>query len=198
MRHEKHPSQEDMLAHPAPRFARADASSTMNCVDGIRRPKMNSHVKQTLLRRLTESHESLRATLEGVDLETVVYADSGWRIRDIIGHIATWDREIAKALRAFLAGEVYLTPDIGDDESAFNEQAVAAQRQLSTQQILSEWEGARAEFKAAIEAIPPERFPGDMLYPWGDERGDIAGLVETMIKHDAEHRADILHAIRSS
>lgn len=35
-------------------------------------------------------------------------------------------------------------------------------------------------------------FPGDLLYPWGGERGTIAQLVEFLIDHDAEHRDEIV------
>jgi hypothetical protein len=37
-----------------------------------------------------------------------------------------------------------------------------------------------------------------LLYPWGDERGSIAHLVETMTEHDVEHRDEIVKAIESS
>ena len=153
--------------------------------------------KEYLLEKLTEAHSATRAILEGVDLEMRVYTDTDWRIRDILGHIATWDREVTKSLRAFLAGTEYSIPNFSD-ENEFNEQSVLEQRVLSTQQIQVEWEQARDEFKEAIRAIPSDQFQGDVLYPWGDERGSITQLIEYMIDHDDEHRDEIVRAIAAS
>jgi hypothetical protein len=153
---------------------------------------MKNGDKNYLLNRLAESHAAIQNTLEGVDLELRVYVDSDWRVRDILGHLATWDRVVTKSLRAFLVGSEYAIPDMDGDETDFNEGAVLEQRKLSTQQILEEWKGAREDFKAAISDIPDDRFPGDLLYPWGDERGSIPKLVEFMIEHDEEHRDEMI------
>jgi len=71
---------------------------------------MTTGDKNHLLKLLTESHSAARATIEGIDPEWRVYTDTGWRIRDIIGHIATWDRQVAKSLQAFRTGKEYSIP----------------------------------------------------------------------------------------
>ena len=147
--------------------------------------------KEKLTARLTETHHALQGLLEGVDLEILVYPDSGWRIRDILGHIAIWDWEIVKSLRAFLAGDKYIISDIEEDESEFNEKGVIEQQALSTGQIVSDWKESRADLLAVINEIPADRFPGDLVYPWGDERGSISRLVEYFIEHDEEHCAEL-------
>ena len=83
------------------------------------------------------------------------------------------------------------------DETDFNEQSFLAQQEMSAQQIFEEWELARDDFMRAIEEIPLDQFPGDLLYPWGDERGTIAYLVKQMTDHDVEHRDEIVKAIQS-
>lgn len=157
---------------------------------------MNAGDKNYLLERLTETHTAIREVLAGADLEIRVYTDSDWGIRDILGHIATWDREVTKSLRAFIAGAEYSIRDL--DEDLFNQQAVLAQRELSAQQVYIEWKQARKDFMEVIQAIPLDQFPGDLLYPWGDERGSIKELVEFMIEHDEEHRVEIERAIKKS
>jgi hypothetical protein len=159
---------------------------------------MRSRDKNYLLKRLAETHSAIQTILEGIDLELPVYPDSDWRIRDILGHIATWDREVTKSLRAFLTGIEYVIPGVAGDETDFNERAVIAQRELSTQQIIAVWEQAREEFKAALNDIPMDRLPDELLYPWGDERGSIAKMVEYMIEHDEEHRDEMIKAIKAS
>ena len=148
-----------------------------------------------LLEKLIETRSATRALLENVDPEMRVYTDPEWRIRDILGHIATWDRQVAKSLRAFRAGTEFFIPDIEEDESDYNEQAVLEQRTFSTQQIFVEWEQARDDLRETIHEIPSDQFPGDLLYPWGDERGSIAQLIGIMIDHDDEHRDEIVKAL---
>jgi len=159
---------------------------------------MSAEEKNRLIDYLTEAHLALRKMLDDVDLEMPVYKDSGWRVRDIVGHIATWDREVAKSLRAYQAGSEYQTPELDEEEVEFNEKAVQEQKQLSAGHILSEFEQAYEEFRAAIQDMPDDRFPGDLLYPWGDERGDIATLAEYMIEHAVEHRGEIAKAAQGA
>jgi hypothetical protein len=157
---------------------------------------MTSEEKKYLVDLLTKTHTAIRADLEGIDLETRVYADTEWRIRDIIGHIATWDREASKSLHAFSKGTEYSIPDL--DEDSFNEQAVLEQRGFTDEEILTEWEQAREEFILAIQDMPLDLFPGDLLFPWGDECGSIAQLAEFLCEHDIEHRDEIAEAILGS
>ena len=151
--------------------------------------------RRRLVEMLTQTHSTTRSLLEGINIEMQVYPDSGWRIRDILGHIATWDREVANSLHAFRNGEEYAIPD--HDEDAFNAQDILSQQSLTSEEIYVEWEQSREVYKEAVEQIPLDFYPGDLLYPWGDERGTVAHLVETMVEHDIEHREEIATAIHS-
>jgi hypothetical protein len=152
--------------------------------------------KKHLLDLLTDTHAATQSTLKGIDLDMQVHLDSGWRARDIIGHLATWDREVAKSLNAFRMGSEYAIPKL--DEDVFNQESVLEQRHLTHEQILDAWEQTHEEFKEAILEIPPDQFPGDLLYPWGEERGSIAQLVEYMVEHEVEHRDEIIQALEGS
>ena len=149
--------------------------------------------KQRLIDLLADTHSATSMVLEGIDLETRIYSESGWRIRDILGHIAGWDRQAAKSLRAFRDGEDYAIPNF--DEDATNEAMVCEQHDWTAEQVFAEWDKAREDFKLAIQEIALDKFPGDLLYPWGDERGSIAQLVEFMTEHDIEHRDEIVKVI---
>lgn len=159
---------------------------------------MSAEEKNRLMDQLTETHLATRNVLDEIDLELVVFKDTGWRVRDIVGHMATWDQEVAKSLRDYQAGSVYLIPDLDEEEVGYNQRAVDSQQALSNQEIMTEWEQAHDELKQAVQEIPVDRFPGDMLYPWGEERGSIATLVDYMIEHDVEHRDEISKALQAS
>ena len=156
---------------------------------------MSANDKNNLLDKLTEVHLATHETLKKVELEMTVHKDSGWSVRDILGHIATWNLEVAKSINAYQAGDEYLIPDLDEEEVDYNGRAVEEQRKLSDQQILGERGKGYKELSNAVQEMPSERFPGDMLYPWGEERGDIATLVEYMIDHVIEHQEEIEEAI---
>ena len=157
---------------------------------------MRTEDKNHLLEILAKSHSGLRATIEGIDPERRIYPDTGWRIRDIIGHIASWVHQATKSLRAYQAGTEYSITSL--EEHDFNEDTVKAQQALTAQQVYVEWEQACEDLNHAIEGIPPDLFPGDLLFPWGDERGSIAQLVEYMTDHEIEHKDEIVRAIKAS
>jgi hypothetical protein len=150
---------------------------------------MMDNEKERLMQLLADSQSTTRDLIQGLDPDKRVHPPDGWRIREVIGHLAAWDHETAKSLRAYHDGSEYAIPDF--DEDAFNQDAISQQADLSSSQIEHEWEAARQDFIAAVAEIPQDLFPGDLLYPWGDERGSIAQLVRYMVEHDQEHRQEI-------
>ncbi len=152
--------------------------------------------KNQLINKLSETHAFTRRVIEGTDPDFCIYPDADWRIRDIIGHIATWDRQVANSLKAFMMGNEYCIPDL--EEDSFNLQQVMESRKMTAHQVFQEGQQARKDFIQAIEEISLDRFPGDLLYPWGDERGNIVKLVEYMIEHEIEHRDEIVKALKGS
>jgi hypothetical protein len=156
---------------------------------------VNIDLKTSLLTRLRETHTNTRDILNRVDLEAKVSADSDWRIRDILGHIATWDGILAKALSAYLEGSQYVViQDWDQEEVEFNRRAVQEQSKLPAAELIEQWQQAHKDFAAALAGTPPEKLSGEYVYPWADERGDIVTLVEVMIEHNSDHYQEIARA----
>ncbi len=101
---------------------------------------MTNSDKNKLLDKLSKSFSEFHRLLEGVDLQMSIYNDSDWSIRDIVGHIATWDREVAKAIRAYKNGTEYINPEYTEGENDYNQRTVLEQRKLNTEQVLAESE----------------------------------------------------------
>lgn len=150
---------------------------------------MSNTDKQTLLAMLMDSHATLLETVVNFDLEVTIHKDSGWRGREMLSHIGSWDREVVNALLAYAKGEEYLIPDY--DEDKYNNQAANNQKSLSTEEIIEDWKQARIELLAALKMIPENKFPGDLLYPWGDERGNIYEFIKYFSDHDIEHKEEM-------
>ena len=159
---------------------------------------MNIEHKENILTRLSDSHTELEQALEGLDLELVIHPDTGWCIRDILGHIATWDRVLIHSIQTFLEGSEYVIPGMVGDETDYNTQKVAEQKKLSSSEILKEWNQAREDFITIVQQIPTDKFIDELAFPWGDERGSVSVMIEYMIEHNGEHQAEILQAVHGT
>jgi hypothetical protein len=151
--------------------------------------------KEDIIQRLADTHAALEKTIEGLDLERVIHNETQWRIRDILGHIATWDRVLIQAIETFLEGSEYVIPGMVGDETDYNEEKVEEQRLVPTEEILKEWNQAREDFMNTVRKIPADRLNDELAFPWGDERGSLALMIEYMIEHDGEHQEEILDAL---
>ena len=151
---------------------------------------MGKNPKETLLELIHLTYPGLFDQLGEADLERVIYEESGWRGRELLSHMAAWNRVVATTLAHFSRGEEYLIPDFAEDQ--FNQRTALEHQDLPVEAVKAYWKHSVEELTFAIEKIPVENFPGDLLYPWGDERGDINQLVKYFIEHDKEHVAEIL------
>lgn len=148
---------------------------------------------ERLVEKLTSSQLKILKTVEGIDLNTIIYENSAWRTRDILWHIAAWDHQVTKSILAFNENHEYSIHDF--DEDGFNQTAYIEGIKLDESHLLDEFNQARQEFKDAVQNFPVDKLSSDFLYPWGDERGNITKLVNYMIDHDEEHRAEIVSGI---
>ena len=159
---------------------------------------MNIEHKENILTRLSDSHTELEQALEGLDLDLVIHPDTGWCIRDILGHIATWDRVLIHTIQTFLEGSEYVIPGMVGDETDYNARRVVEQRKLSSSKILTEWNQAREDFITIVQQIPTDKFFDELAFPWGDERGSVSVMIEYMIEHNGEHQAEISQAVQGT
>jgi hypothetical protein len=155
---------------------------------------MSSTQISDLVGLLSQSYASTQALLDAVDLEIVVYENPDWRVRDVVWHLAVWDRQVAQSIEAFQIGGKYAIPDF--DEHKFNEASVKEGRDLSPEQVLKGSNQARQKFQRAVEQFSSDQIEAEVLYPWGDESGDIDKLVNYMVEHDEEHRHEIRTAAK--
>lgn len=154
-----------------------------------RMEKMDNAEKQNLLDLMKKINSSLLETILKVNLEIIIHKDSGWRGREMLSHIGAWDREGAKALYGYLNGKEYLMLEYDEDD--FNHQAAKEQQNMTTSEVIDDWKRAQKELLEAVEKIPADRLPGDLLYPWGDEHGTIYGLVKDLCDHAVEHQEEL-------
>lgn len=143
--------------------------------------------KTTLLNGLNASHTAMRTLLDEVEKNWEVYP--GWTIRQVLAHLTGWDEATTASIRAYIkGGEAAIASYRGINE--YNAQSVETRQDLSYEQTRREWELARDDLKAAIQAVPDDQFAGEVMSPWG-QRVTIPQLVGVFIHHENEHADEI-------
>ncbi|WP_322795979.1 DinB family protein [Tepidiforma sp.] len=103
-----------------------------------------------------------------------------WSLKDIVGHVATWEAEVVTALREISEGR---RPRLYDFDRGrldeWNQEHVERKRSLDFWSVLGQLRDGRQRL---LEAIA--RFPDDLL---ADETSPVRRLVHSVIDHDREH-----------
>ena len=160
----------------------------------------NKHLaarRHHLLARLAAERARLLWQLLGLDRElltlTPVFADSDWTVKDLLAHVAAWDRWEHRAMATMLAGE---EPDFTavEDMGTFNAAAVDAWRDRSLSAVLAELRATREAWVAWLQDVPLEPFFASREHQGWDWAFPSCLLVQW--QHDAEH-ADQIAAWRT-
>ena len=146
--------------------------------------------RRHLLARLATERAGLLWQLMGLDGEALTEAPvlDDWTVKDVLVHIAAWDRWEYQAMKRMVEGEA---PDFAavQDVDTFNAEVVAAWRERPLDEVLTELEDARTAWVAWMESLPPEVFFQNRRF--GEHDWSFPACVEVQWKHDAEHAAQI-------
>lgn len=147
--------------------------------------------------QMADNRERLLASIEGLSeeemLEPGVCGD--WSVRDILAHVAAWDRETTAMFEAMLQGERHYFLDLDEDGiEQFNQDRHVAAADLPVADAVAELSASR---KALIDLIKGVDNAKLFAPAPGDEHADmsIAACLSTQIAHDEEH-AEMIEAWR--
>jgi uncharacterized protein (TIGR03083 family) len=119
-----------------------------------------------------------------------------WSVKDVLAHLAYWQRYAAAMLVAAAHGE---TPDLtGDDMTERNNASVVAQyyqRPLSA--VIADWQAAREELLDQIEQLSDDDLNDPDRFPWSNGRTLLDRIADNSYDHEQEHIAHIRDWMRS-
>ncbi|MDE3180589.1 MAG: DinB family protein [Acidobacteriota bacterium] len=123
--------------------------------------------RQQLLRRLEKAWQAFKASYEGLtDAQLMTPGVIGkWSVKDILGHVSTWEEEALKYLPGILAGEKpprYSTTYGGID--AFNAKMTAAKSGLSLSEVQRDLDKTHRRLINVIESAPEEQFRSESRF----------------------------------
>lgn len=142
-------------------------------------------LKDDLLRQAEDELAGLRCAIAGLSEEAMRQPWCGtWGVREILAHIAGWQRELTPALERLARGERPIPEGLSyADIDAWNARHVAARQGLTVEGVRAELEATHRAFLAAARAIPEARFaPGKTAARLVDLNGP---------HHYREHAAEI-------
>jgi len=144
-----------------------------------------------LLARLAAERAGLLEQLIGLDERTLTDSPifDDWMVKDLLAHVAAWDRWELQEMKRMASGEA---PDLTAvrDMDAFNAAVVAAWRDRTLAEVLTELQDARATWVSWLQALSEEEFFFRQRL-FGCEDWSFPGCLEVQWRHDTEHAAQI-------
>jgi hypothetical protein len=94
--------------------------------------------------------------------------DGTWTIKEVIAHVAAWDRELLAGVDEVLAGQPPHYEGTVEDE--FNADVAASVAGTSLEDVLTEAEAAHWAVMEKLASIPPERWEVELPIRWRNGR----------------------------
>ena len=148
--------------------------------------------KKDMLTKLAESRRDLHQAIQDLseDEMTQVQVEGVWTIKDVLGHIASWEEICLEPLRPYADGKPFQVADV-KDYLLSNKGLVAGKRDTPLDAIVDELDAIRQELAAVVAKLSVEQWERAVIFPWGDE-GPVAELLDELLQHELEH----VHAIQ--
>ncbi|GAB4547372.1 MAG: hypothetical protein OHK0023_08610 [Anaerolineae bacterium] len=147
-----------------------------------------------LTNALDLAQTAMMQKLQAVSAAAIVEPRSGWRVQDLVGHIAAWDWVLIEALGAHESGG---TVQIIRDHAAFDQMQWNLRRNREAGQIYAEYVLAKSSLKMALRRLTVAKLAEPLPVPWADRRDTASRLVYELLERETEHRQKIAALIRS-
>ncbi|MCC7162646.1 MAG: DinB family protein [Anaerolineae bacterium] len=124
------------------------------------------------IHQLRASRKEFQDTINGLSEEDLKRAKAvdKWALKELMGIIAAWDEELVRVLQTFtMPGESQYTYTISERNNfaAWNEEQIAARRERSLSQVMSEFEIARRDLIQVVEGLTDPVLNRRRMTSWG-------------------------------
>ena len=148
-----------------------------------------------ILQTLKEHHAQLLAVLDGIPEEALCKRPvvEWWTIKDLLGHIATWEQVAIQFLAEYKQGDVPKPLGMDSDAAinAYNKRAVTIRRDWSLARVRAEFDAAHRDLLAAIETLDDADLSKPLPAPWGKGDNLEKLIAVNSYQHNPEHIAQI-------
>ncbi len=151
--------------------------------------------KSDLLEVIRKERAQLESLLAGIaDPQKVEPGvEASWSIKDILGHIAAWERLAYDRIHAAATGSPLKFPLIkGDaDVDQFNAEVYAANKDQSLPIVVTEFQASHRDFLAQIEGLDEEFLSSPLPFDWAGKLTAQVVISANTHWHFAEHAESI-------
>lgn len=118
---------------------------------------------------------------------------SVWTLKDLLGHLADWERVDVEGLRDMAPGR---PPDAEEvtDIDGWNHERVEARRSQPWDDTWADLHDTRAELIHILQGMVQERLHRRYRFPWGAE-GTANDWLTAFVTHDSDHARDSREAL---
>jgi uncharacterized damage-inducible protein DinB len=143
--------------------------------------------KEETLARLAESRQTLHQAIEGLSEEemTQVQVEGVWTVKDVLGHIASWEETCLEPLRRYADGGPFEV-EVIEDYMAWNNEQAARKRDIPLDAILDELATVRQGLVEAANRLSAGQWKQRVPFSWGG-RGTIAEVLDVFYQHELGH-----------
>ena len=147
--------------------------------------QMNGAELAALIRATSTRMELLLAQLSVAEINRPG-AVGVWSVKDVLAHIAFWERYAVSTIRAVARGE---TPQLGaDDETErVNASVVAQYYQRSLAAVIADWQQAREDLLDALEDLGDADLNDPERFAWSEGRSLLERVAGNSFDHEQEH-----------
>jgi uncharacterized damage-inducible protein DinB len=143
--------------------------------------------KEETLARLAESRLALHQAIEGLSEKemTQIQVEGVWTIKDVLGHIASWEETCLEPLRCYTDDGPFEVEAI-EDYLTWNDEQAARKRDVPLDAILDELATIRQGMVEAASRLSAEQWERRVPFSWRGE-GTIAEVLDVFYRHELEH-----------
>lgn len=149
--------------------------------------------KQALVDRLTAARSELLALLRSLPMDqlTAPGAVGDWSVRDVVGHLASWEDRLLTLAQMVINGQSDKIEWIGSSEAlqAWNRKEHLRKQAWSWDETIRDLAMVREELLWNIGWATPEQLFQEHTLPAGIV--SPASLLESVVEHDQEHLAHL-------
>jgi uncharacterized damage-inducible protein DinB len=146
---------------------------------------------EEVLTRLAASRQALYQAIDGLSEEemTQVQVEGVWTVKDVLGHIASWEETYLEPLRRYGDGEPFEV-EVIEDYMTWNDEQAACKRDIPLEVILDEVTAVRQALVAAASGLSAGQCERRLSFPWGGG-GTVAQALDVLYRHELEHMRTI-------
>lgn len=151
--------------------------------------------KSDLLDVIHTERERLEKLIEPLPEDQIIAAgvEASWSVKDILAHIAAWERMAYDRIQAALSGESLKFPLIkGDtDVDRFNAEVYANNKDQSSEKVIKEYHDSHQDFLNLIETLQDDFLSRPLPFDWAGKLTAQVMISANTHWHYIEHAESI-------